>query len=102
MDEKPNPDRPRLDDATGSRALRPLYARLWRDWVARHRAVLFQALVLMAVVSLSAAAYPALIREVFDELGLASTSLLYTVPPLIIAITMVKGASTTAEKGLEV
>ena len=93
MNEVANPDQPPASNASGNRALRPLYARLWRDWVSRHRAVLVQALILMAVVSLSAAAYPALIREVFDELGIASTSLLYTVPPLIIAIPMVKGAA---------
>ena len=91
--EDSNPDQSTATDASRNRPLRPLYARLWRDWVARHRAILFQALALMAVVSASAAAYPALIQKVFDGLGAASTELLYTIPPLIIAITLVKGGA---------
>ena len=48
-----------------------MLARLWRDWVASHRGGLVTILLLMAVVSASAAAYPALIQRVFDGLGAA-------------------------------
>ena len=88
MDKAPKPKA-----ASPNKALRPLYARLWRDWVARHRGTLLLALAMMAVVSVTAAAYPALISKVFDDLGVADPALLYTVPPLIIAITLVKGAA---------
>ena len=93
MTEAPDRDREAATGTSEGRSLRPLYARLWRDWVARYRGVLAQALAMMAVVSASAAAYPALIRKVFDDLGAASPELLYTIPPLIIAITLIKGGA---------
>ena len=67
--------------------------RLWRDWVASHRSGLVIILLLMAVVSASAAAYPALIQHVFDGLGAADPNLAYVIPPVIIAITFIKGVA---------
>lgn len=67
--------------------------RLWRDWIASRKKAIAVALVLMVIVSLSGAAYPALIRFVFDELGAASSSLIWQVPPLIIGIAFIKGVS---------
>ena len=72
---------------------RAMLERLWQDWVASHRGGLVVILLLMAVVSASAAAYPALIRHVFDGLGAADPNLVYVIPPLIIAITFIKGVA---------
>lgn len=70
-----------------------MLARLWRDWVASHRGGLVTILLLMAVVSASAAAYPALIQRVFDGLGAADPNLAYVIPPVIITITLIKGVA---------
>ena len=78
-------------DSSPTGLTRPLLSRLWREWVSSHRSVLLIAFVMMAVVSASAAAYPAVIRKVFDDLGSASPSLIWTIPPIIIAITLIKG-----------
>lgn len=67
--------------------------RLWRDWISSRKKDIGIALALMAVVSATAAAYPALIRYVFDALGDASPSLIWQVPPLIIGLTLIKGIS---------
>ena len=72
---------------------RAMLERLWQDWVASHRGGLVVILLLMAVVSASAAAYPALIQHVFDGLGAADPNLAYVIPPLIIAITFIKGVA---------
>ncbi|XDZ65102.1 ABC transporter ATP-binding protein [Alphaproteobacteria bacterium LSUCC0684] len=69
----------------------PVLSRLWRDWVRPHLKALVVALILMAVVSATASAYPALIRHVFDGLGAADPDLIWQIPPLIIAITLIKG-----------
>ena len=67
--------------------------RLWRDWIADRKAGLLFILFLMAVVSASAAAYPALIQHVFDGLGAADPDLAWQIPPIIIAITFIKGVA---------
>ena len=67
--------------------------RLWCDWISSRKKDISLALALMAVVSATAAAYPALIRYVFDALGDASPSLIWQVPPLIIGLTFIKGIS---------
>ena len=72
---------------------RGLLMRLWRERVAQHRGELALVLVLMAVVSASAATYPALIQQVFDGLGEADPDLVWTIPPIIIAITFIKGVA---------
>ena len=68
-------------------------SRIWRDWVSKYKMALGLALVLMVVVSGSSAAYPALIRYIFNEMTTNPMALIWTVPPVIIAITMVKGIS---------
>lgn len=78
------------DPATGTLAI---LSRLWRDWVRQHARALGLALVLMAIVSAAASAYPALIRHVFDGLGAADPNLIWQIPPLIIAITLIKGVA---------
>lgn len=65
--------------------------RLWRDWIASRKKAIAVALGLMALVSATSAAYPALIRYVFDALGAASADLIWQVPPVIIGITLIKG-----------
>ena len=72
---------------------RAMLERLWQDWVASNRGGLVVILLLMAVVSASAAAYPALIQRVFDGLGAADPNLAYVIPPVIIAITLIKGVA---------
>ena len=65
--------------------------RLWRDWIASRKAAIVIALVLMALVAATAAAYPVMIRHVFDALGSGDADLIWQIPPLIIALTLVKG-----------
>lgn len=66
-------------------------ARLWRDWIVRYRIALLIAFILMLIVSASAAAYPALIRYIFNEVTIAPESLIWQMPPLIIGIALLKG-----------
>lgn len=68
-------------------------ARLWRDWISRYTMALIIAFILMMVVSGSSAAYPALIRYIFNEITVNPSSLIWQMPPLIIGIAMVKGIS---------
>ena len=65
--------------------------RLWRDWIASRKAAIVIALALMALVAATAAAYPVMIRHVFDALGSGNADLIWQIPPLIIALTLVKG-----------
>ena len=65
--------------------------RLWRDWIASRKAAIVIALMLMALVAATAAAYPVMIRHVFDALGTGDADLIWQIPPLIIALTLVKG-----------
>ena len=65
--------------------------RLWRDWIASRKAAIVIALLLMALVAATAAAYPVMIRHVFDALGTGDADLIWQIPPLIIALTLVKG-----------
>ncbi len=65
--------------------------RLWRDWIASRKAAIVIALLLMALVAATAAAYPVMIRHVFDALGSGDADLIWQIPPLIIALTLVKG-----------
>ena len=70
---------------------RAAIARLWRDWIASRKMAIVIALLLMALVAATAAAYPVMIRHVFDALGSADADLIWQIPPLIIALTLVKG-----------
>jgi len=70
---------------------RAALARLWREWIASRKSALMIAFLLMAMVSATSAAYPMLIRYVFDALGAADADLIWQIPPLIISITLIKG-----------
>ena len=65
--------------------------RLWRDWISRYKFALLVAFVLMAIVSGASAAYPALIRYIFNEITVNPTILIWQMPPVIIAIATIKG-----------
>ena len=69
---------------------RAALARLWREWIASRKSALMIAFLLMAMVSATSAAYPMLIRYVFDALGAADADLIWQIPPLIISITLIK------------
>ena len=68
-------------------------ARLWRDWISRYKIALLIAFLLMIVVSGSSAVYPALIRYIFNEIMVNPASLIWQMPPIIVAIAMIKGVS---------
>ena len=77
---------------------RALLTRLWADFVRQHRALLAIAISLMILVAGTGAAYPALIRVVFD--GLASPEragdglmMIATIPAAIILISAVKAVA---------
>ena len=72
--------------------------RLWADWLAPMRALILLILVLMVIVAVTGAAYPALIQTVFD--GLAGTSerislpdLFWLVPLAIMLLASIKAAA---------
>ena len=72
--------------------------RLWADWLAPMRALILLILVLMVIVAITGAAYPALIQTVFD--GLAGTSerislqdLFWMVPLAIIFLAGIKAVA---------
>ena len=70
---------------------RAAITRLWRDWIASRKAAIVIALLLMALVAATSAAYPVMIRHVFDALGTADADLIWQIPPLIIGLTLIKG-----------
>ena len=77
---------------------RQLFMRLWHERASAYKRQFAFAFLLMAVVAATAAAYPALIRHVFEVLGrpdISSTwhEFILVIPPLIIAITLIKGAA---------
>jgi subfamily B ATP-binding cassette protein MsbA len=79
------------NSSSSSSNSRELLLRLWHERISSHKGSLALVLVLMAVVSATAAAYPLLIQHVFDGLGEADPDIIWTIPPLIIAITFIKG-----------
>ena len=72
---------------------RAVLLRLWRDWIKTHKKALVLALALMVVVSATSSAYPVMIRYVFEAFGGGLSDVIWQVPPLIIAITLIKGLS---------
>ena len=89
-------------DAPAKIASSQLLKRLWADFVRQHRALLVTALGLMIVVAGTGAAYPALIRIVFD--GLASPEaagnglmMIAAIPATIIVISAVKAIAMYAQ-----
>ena len=85
---------------------RRLIGRLWRDWIWPHWHELLFAGVLMVLVAATTALYPVLIKWTFqwyearnqptiDVLGWAIPrgDIVFLLPPLILAVTVAKGAS---------
>ncbi|MGU3541122.1 ABC transporter ATP-binding protein [Methylobacterium sp. A54F] len=69
----------------------PLLRRLWRDWLAPHRATLGIVLVLIAIVGAATGFYPVLIRAAFDAFDNKDSAALAYGPIVVIAVTSVRG-----------
>lgn len=91
------PDHPQsAQDAPGTAPAdgRMVMRRIWSGWVRPYIGRLIGALVLMAVVAASAAAYPLLTRHIFNALADGrAAEVIWVAPPLIILLALVKGVA---------
>ena len=91
------PDHPQsAQDAPGTAPAdgRIVMRRIWSGWVRPYIGRLIGALVLMAVVAASAAAYPLLTRHIFNALADGrAAEVIWVAPPLIILLALVKGVA---------
>ena len=91
------PDHPQsAQDAPGTAPAdgRMVMRRIWSGWVRPYIGRLVGALVLMAVVAASAAAYPLLTRHIFNALADGrAAEVIWVAPPLIILLALVKGVA---------
>ncbi|MCE4222654.1 ATP-binding cassette domain-containing protein [Methylobacterium sp. C25] len=69
----------------------PLLGRLWREWMAPHRATLAAVLVLIAIVGAATGLYPTLIKAAFDAFDAKDQRALIYGPFVVIAVTAVRG-----------
>ena len=73
---------------------RTVMRRILTGWVRPYMARLIGALLLMAVVAASAAAYPLLTRHIFNALADGrAVEVIWVAPPLIIVLALVKGVA---------
>ena len=73
---------------------RTVMRRILTGWVRPYMARLVGALLLMAVVAASAAAYPLLTRHIFNALADGrAAEVVWVAPPLIIVLALVKGVA---------
>ncbi|MCZ6510407.1 MAG: ABC transporter ATP-binding protein [Alphaproteobacteria bacterium] len=77
-----------------------LVGRLWRDWMRVYIGRIAGAAVLMVVVAATSAAYPQLIELAVDMLTDADRRVLTLLPPVIIAITFVRGIASYGQSVL--
>ena len=91
------PDHPQsAQDAPGTAPAdgRMVMRRIWSCWVRPYIGRLIGALVLMALVAASAAAYPLLTRHIFNALADGrAAEVIWVAPPLIILLALVKGVA---------
>ena len=71
----------------------PLLLRLWREWLAPHRATLTIVLVLIALVGASTGLYPALIKAAFDAFEHKDAAAVAYGPLVVILVTSLRGFS---------
>ncbi|KQT08666.1 ABC transporter permease [Methylobacterium sp. Leaf399] len=69
----------------------PLLGRVWREWLAPHRATLAVVLVLIAVVGAATGLYPVLIKSAFDAFDAKDVGALSYGPMVVVAITAIRG-----------
>lgn len=69
------------------------YARLWRDWVSRHRRLVWLVGMLMIVESLASASYAKIMEWVIAAYETGDFSVIWWGPTVVIAITLAKGGS---------
>jgi ATP-binding cassette, subfamily B, bacterial MsbA len=76
---------------------RNLAVRIWRERVRPYRARVAVALVLMAAVALATGAYPLVIDWTFDALAAGDAGWIALIPPVIVAVTAVRGGLLYAQ-----
>ncbi|TVQ33217.1 MAG: ABC transporter ATP-binding protein [Geminicoccaceae bacterium] len=74
-------------------ASRALIGRFYRDWVREHWRRLVLAVALMLVVALTTGAYPLVIDYAFTLLTERDPRIVWLLPPLVLAVTAIKGAA---------
>src|SRR5215212_3193443 len=72
---------------------RSLMARLWREELSRHRGRILVALLCTLALSAVTALYPIVIQQAFDRFGRNDPSVVWLLPPVIIAVTAARAAS---------
>ena len=77
---------------------RAISARLWQGWIRRYLPRLIGALVLMALVAASAAAYPMLTKYIFNALANGrADDIIWLAPPVIFLFALIKGLALFAQ-----
>ena len=71
--------------------------RLWREWMRPHWRAYALALAFIALGALATAAYPLLIKRVFEAFEARDLTLIQTLPFLVVLVTAVKGGSLYAQ-----
>jgi subfamily B ATP-binding cassette protein MsbA len=77
---------------------REIARRIWHGWVRRYLSRLFGALLLMALVAVSASAYPILTKYIFNALADGrALEIIWLAPPVIVGLALVKGVALFAQ-----
>jgi subfamily B ATP-binding cassette protein MsbA len=77
---------------------REIARRIWHGWVRRYLSRLFGALLLMALVAVSASAYPILTKYIFNALADGrALEIIWLAPPVIVGLALVKGFALFAQ-----
>ena len=88
-----------LSDRTHQKQVnREIAGRIWHGWVRRYLSRLVGALLLMALVAVSASAYPILTKYIFNALADGRASeIIWLAPPVILGFALVKGFALFAQ-----
>ena len=76
---------------------RPEIARLWRDWMRPHWRAYALAMAFIMLGALATAAYPLLIKRVFEAFEARDLSSIAWLPVLVVLVTAVKGGALYAQ-----
>ena len=79
-----------IDPKTNILSGKALIIRFWNDYVRPRKPLVTLCLLLLALVAISFAFYPALIGWVFDALEARNTTLLYQLAGIIVLISLIK------------
>ena len=79
-----------VDPNSNNLSAKTIISRFWNDYIKPKKSLVILCLLLLALVAISYAFYPALIGFVFDALEAKNTNLLFQLAGLIVLISIVK------------